>query len=299
MIRSLPRPFVVPLLVLPALLAGCEKEPPKSRAFRDLREEYFLGFLKNSPVTSTYLGGDGYSPALSSTSHRLKDYSPAGLKEETTFYRRIRDEMAALPTATLSSDEQVDRSVMAAQIAFLLRQTEERKYYQRSLDTYVVEPFRGVDWQMQQMTDLGGGNAGTEAEWTALVERVKAIPAYLAQATRNIREGVSVGNFPDRRMVETDGIRGSESNADYFARRLPEQARSYLSRQPYGDRIASALAPAAAAAGEAYTAFARDLTEIFVERRDGGTFTFQERFREDRFAASEKEYDWALENNLK
>src|SRR2546426_12135049 len=112
MIRSLPRPFVVPLLVLPALLAGCEKEPPKPRAFRDLREEYFLGFLKHSPVTSTYLGGDGYSPALAPTGHRLKDYSPAGLKEETAFYRRIREELTALSVATLSADEQGDRSVM-------------------------------------------------------------------------------------------------------------------------------------------------------------------------------------------
>ena len=81
MIRSAPHQLLLPLLLLPALFAGCAGKPSKAPGFENLREEYFLGFLKYSPVTSTYLGGDGYSPALASTNHRLKDYSPAGLQE--------------------------------------------------------------------------------------------------------------------------------------------------------------------------------------------------------------------------
>ena len=188
---------------------------------------------------------------------------------------------------------------MKAQIAFLLRRAQFLRYYQRSLDTYVVEPFRGVDWQMQQMKDLGEGNYGTEQEWLDLVERVRKVPAYLAQALRNIREGVAAGNFPDRRMVETDGIRGAESNADYFASRLPELTRGYLSHQAYAEKILAALEPEARSAGEAYADFAKGLLEIFVEKREGNTFTFREPFRADHYAAGEKEYDWAVANNLR
>ena len=32
--------------------------------FAELRERYFVYHLEKNPVTSTYLGGDGYSPVL-------------------------------------------------------------------------------------------------------------------------------------------------------------------------------------------------------------------------------------------
>jgi len=297
-ISSLGR-VALPLLPLLLVLGACSEKNPRPPTFVALREDYFLGFLQRNPVTSTYLGGDGYSPALASTNHRFKDYSPAGRREEIAFYRKIQEELGAISPDSLGPDDRVDYQVMKAQITFLLHQAEVLKHYRRSLDTYVVEPFRGVDWQMQQMTDLGGGNYGTEAEWMALVDRVGKIPGFLEEALGNIREGVTAGDFPDHRMVEIDGIRGSESNADYFQNRLPEQARSYLSNQPYLEAVASALTPEAGTAGEAYVDFANTLTEIFVEKREGNVFAFRELFRRDRYATGEREYDWSLANNLR
>ena len=51
---------------------------------------------------------------------------------------------------------------MEAQLTFLIRLIADRKYHQRAVDTYTTEPFRGIDWQMQQMQDFGSGLRGTE-----------------------------------------------------------------------------------------------------------------------------------------
>jgi uncharacterized protein (DUF885 family) len=211
----------------------------------------------------------------------------------------VQSDLAGVDPKTLSPDEAVDLQVMQAQLRFLLHQSLDRKYYQRALDTYVVEPFRAVDWQIQQMKDLGGGNLGTESEWQDLSTRVDAIPAYLRTALGNIRQGVSAGNYPDRRMVELDGIKAARSNASYFRDRLPEQARDYLSNQEYRDRILSSLAGRGRAAAAAYEEFARSLSDIFMEERGAEGAAFREAYRADHYALGETEYDWALRNNLK
>ena len=44
---------------------------------------------------------------------------------------------------------------MDAQVAFL-KYLLERRYHERAVDTYVAEPFRGIDWQIQQMRSVRG-----------------------------------------------------------------------------------------------------------------------------------------------
>ncbi|MCI0406973.1 MAG: DUF885 domain-containing protein, partial [Acidobacteria bacterium] len=161
------------------------------------------------------------------------------------------------------------------------------------------EPFRAVDWQIQQMKDLGSGNLGTEREWQDLSIRVDAIPAYLDTALGNIRQGVSAGNYPDHRMVELDGIKAARSNASYFRERFLAQARTYLSNQDYKDRILSSLTARSLAAGAAYLEFERSVSDIFMEERGAEGAAFREAYRADHYALGEMEYDWAMRNNLK
>jgi uncharacterized protein (DUF885 family) len=286
------------VLLLGGLAPACRSKP-EIADFQKLRKEYFLGFLKNNPETCTYLGGDGADPSLAAVSRNLKDYSEIGRRDEMAFYKKIQEGLQHVDTKSLSSDDEVDYQVMQAQLRFLLHQTLERKYYQRALDTYTTGPFRAVDWQIQQMTDLKDGNYGTEAEWLALSERVGRVPDYLDAAINNIREGVSSGNRPDSRMVSLDGIKAAKADADYFRNRLPDQARAYLSRQPYRDSVMNSLAPQAIAAGDAYTDFAESLSQIFLEKGAGASETFREGYKADHFALGAVEYDWALRNNLK
>lgn len=273
--------------ILPRVAAAAAPSSEKKSAFAQLRDRYFLEALRLNPVTATYLGGDGYSPALAEINGRLRDYSAAALAREAAFYREIQAADLAIAPSSLSGQEQIDQQMLRAQIGYMLHQLG-RRYQERSLDTYMAEPFRGVDWQIQQMTDLGGGALGTEAEWALVVARVRAIPAFLDVAKVNLAAGVASGNRPDWRMVERDGIDAARSAAEYFRKTLPEQFSGYVATRRFKAGAISDLAPAAEAAGRAFEDFAG-----FLQR------TYPPTDKQDRFAAGEAEYAWRLRNNLR
>ncbi|HEX6964411.1 MAG TPA: DUF885 domain-containing protein [Gemmatimonadaceae bacterium] len=258
------------------------------RTFIDVRDRYFVRVLELNPVTATYLGGDGYTPALHDINGKLRDNRPQILNGEGEFYRTTARVLAAIDPASLSPSARIDHAVMNAQVAFLVHQLDDRHYQQRAVDTYVAEPFRGVDWQIQQMQSLPSGQLGSEDEWQLVVARLDAIPKYLDAARANLLLGKSAGNIPDRRMVERDGIGGSRANVDYFHDTLQKLAAGYLGSRPFASSMRSRLAKSGAAAADAYTQFAAFLAS-----------TFDVHESTDRFAVGEKEYEWRVHNCLR
>jgi uncharacterized protein (DUF885 family) len=254
--------------------------------FVALRDRYFLRTLEYNPVTATYLGGDGYDSSLAAINGRLRRYDSGALAGEATFYADVLAQAGAIDPAHLSAVNQVDREVLQAQIAFMLHQ-HDRRYYQRSIDTYVAEPFRGIDWQIQQMTAFEGDRLGSLDEWDLVIQRLQAVPEYLATARTNLLAGRTAGNLPDWRMVQFDGIDGSRANADYFRTSLPATATSLLGGRPFTKSVMDRLGPAANAAAEACTGFAGFLEQTFGSDRST-----------DRFAAGEEEYAWRLRHCL-
>lgn len=256
--------------------------------FTALRDRYFVRVLQLNPVTSTYLGGDGYSEALRDVNGTLRDFSPKAIADELAFYRGVEGELAKIGRASLPPAQRIDHDVLGAQVRFVLHQLGELRYHERSVDSYVAEPFRGVDWQIQQMTDAGNGLLGTEAEWALVSARLEKIPAYVETAKENLQAGIRSGNRPDRRMVQRDGIDGSRANVDYFRATLPKMAGGYLGDRAFAPDARRRLEAAAARAADAYASLADFLGTAY--RSDDAT---------DRFAVGEREYDWRLRNNLR
>ncbi|HEX5386400.1 MAG TPA: DUF885 domain-containing protein [Gemmatimonadales bacterium] len=257
-------------------------------AFRQLRDQYFVDTLRRYPVVSTYLGGDGYSPALAGVNGTLRDFRPEALADEIAFLKGIDRARQRIDAAALAPADRIDHGVLGAQVAFVLHQLDERHYPERAVDTYVAEPFRGVDWQLQQMQDLAGGARGTADEWELVGRRLRTVPAYLDAARARLLAGRRAGNLPDRRLIAEDGVAGSQANVDYFRSTLPRTAAGYLGKSAAASRTLERLTEAGAAAAAAFDAFARFLRESFP---DDGTA--------DRFAAGEQEYDWRLANCLR
>lgn len=274
--------------ILPKIAEAAARRPatPRSR-FTVLRDRYFLNTMRFNPVTATYLGGDGYSPTLTDINGKLRDYRPEALAREVAFYRQIQKANEAIDPRTLSDQEKIDHAVLTAQVGFWLHQLVDLRYHQRAIDTYMAEPFRGVDWQIQQMTDAGASRLGTEREWRLLIRRVRAIPAYLEAAKGHLKAGLAAGNRPDWRMVERDGLDGARNNADYFRKTLGEQARGYLGDRPFAGAITGEMHAAADAAARAFDNFADFLRA-----------TYPAADRQDRFAIGEREYDWRVAHNL-
>jgi uncharacterized protein (DUF885 family) len=274
-----------------AVSCGFGVEAPGSRpAFGDfivLRDRYFVRTLRLNPVTSTYLGGDEYSPELRDGNGRLRDYSEEALVKEIAFYRETQNALRKIDASTLPPALVVDYRFMNAQLKFLLHELADRKYYQRAVDTYVSEPFRGMDWQLQGMQDSGGGLRGTETEWNLVVARLDAIPRYVDVARANLLAGRQSRNLPDKRMVQVDGIQGSVANAGYFRKSLPASAAGFIGSRAFGAALLPRLTQSAEKAAATWEEFAAFL---------GSTFDVNE--ETDRYAAGADEYEWRLHNVL-
>ncbi len=266
--------------------------PPKPAiipgTFAELRDRYFVYHLQKNPVTSTYLGGDGYNPSLADSNARLRDYREASIADELKEYKSLRASIEAIPVASLTGAEIPDQQYMMAQLDFLIHQMGDLHYYQRALDTYVAEPFRGVDWQIQQMPDLGGGLLGTEADWQQVVTRSLAIPTYLETAKANLLAGKTAGRIPDKRMVQRDGINGSRANAEYFRTTLAKTAQQFIGSRPFSATVMTSITAAGNSAAVAWEGFAAWLSQNFDPNE-----------AVDRYASGEAEYEWRVHNVLR
>ncbi|MBW3630887.1 MAG: DUF885 family protein [Gemmatimonadetes bacterium] len=261
-------------LVLTAL-AGCTTAANVAQQrmrFSEIRDRYFLTILQLNPVTSMYLGGDGWDPALRGVNGRLRDYRPESLAREIAFFREIRDARASIRPETLTPAERTDHAVLGAQLNFILHQLEEVRYYQRAVDTYVAEPARGIGWQIHQMQRTEEGLRGTEAEWRLLIDRLRAIPSYLEAARSNLLEGKESGNLPEGLTIERDGIAGSHRNADYFRSNLPDLARRLIGERPFAAAVVAELEASALAAATAYVEFGTFLEDTYGVNRSPDRF---------------------------
>ncbi|HVO30775.1 MAG TPA: DUF885 family protein, partial [bacterium] len=261
-----------------ALAAGCAPRPraagstapapaPADRRFESLRDRYFLKILALYPVVSTYLGGDGYSPELARTNAALRDWSPEGVAAELSFLKAVRAELGAVPAANLSPVNRIDHAVVTAQVAYLLHMLEETRWQERSVETYTQEPFRGLDFHMQQMPEQGQARGktmlGTKEDWDLLVARVGEVPLYFERARANLLAGKRAGNLPDRRMVKSDGIESLDASVDYFRTELPAKAKELLGDRPFAAATLAALVEAGTKASTASAAFSKFLGETF------------------------------------
>ncbi len=297
------------LLILTAMLAvafvsGCgskEKSPPQTgeETFATLEREYAVYFLSRFPVVATYLGGAAFDESLKDIDGKLRDHSAEALKTEDEALKGFQERFTRIDESNLSPRRRIDRQIAMAQINFLLRQHGERRYQERSVDTYVDEPFRGVDWQIQGMTTTGEKTYGTEPEWRALLARVNAIPAYLAAAEKQLAAGVTSGNTADWRNLMQFGLKSAAADADYFTTTLMSIAERDVSGSSR-DALLAELKPAAAKAADAYRHLHDYVaTTFFDDAKKSDVTGVKTAYRADRFAFGESEYNWALQNNLR
>ena len=265
--------------------------------FATLEHEYVTYVLAQFPVVATYLGGAAFDPTLAAVDGKLRDYSPAALQQEDARLGEFRARFAALAPATLSARRRIDRSVALAQIDFLVHEHTVRRHQLRSLDSYVDEPFRGVDWQIQAMSATGAATYGTDAEWREVIARARAIALILPPPKTS----------SPRVSRRTTRLTGGCSTISACRERC---GRRVLHQDPAADR-GTDIAPAhrealvrdlQAAGNPAASAYRhlRDfvITTFFTDPQLEGSAALKPAYRSDRFAFGAVEYDWALRNNL-
>lgn len=283
---------------------ACTSEAPKPQQQADSADTtlkktltaYAVEFFRRNPTTNTYLGGAGLDPSLKEADGMLRDYSATALAAEDQWLTDTAKAIEAINPSTLSANLRIDREVALAQIRFMLREHQVRKYHERALDTYVSDPFRAIDWQLQGMTHTDEKVYGTAEEWTLLINRVRSIPRYLNTAQAQLEIGMKAGHAPDSRMLVRDGLNTSEANAKYFGETLPKLAEERMGGADR-ERSLTELKDACKDAAAAYDEFRKFLGATFFESGTGKKVKAE--FAGDRYAMGEEEYNWAIKNNFK
>ena len=138
--------------VLATALGATPPAPPHTESdadtrFATLEHAYVVYSMEPLPVMATYLGGSAFDPSLSGVDGTLRDYSAVAIAAEDQHLRELRTRFTQAEPRHLSARRRIDRAVVLAQIDFLLHQHEVQRHQQNSLDSYVDEPLRGIDWQ--------------------------------------------------------------------------------------------------------------------------------------------------------
>jgi uncharacterized protein (DUF885 family) len=276
------------------------------QAFKTIHDKYVFEFLRRNPSVNTYLGGAGLDPSLKEVDGRLRDYSPAALADEDRWLADTQKSLQAIDPNTLTPARRIDRDVALAQVSFQLHQHQQRRYQERSLDTYTVEPFRSVDFFIQGMTQTGANTYGTPEEWALVVKRLQDFPRYMKTAEENLTAGVKSGNTPDWRMLQRDGLDTSDADAKYYDKDFPDLFTKDIADGPQREDLLKQLADASKGAAQAYRDMHDFVAQTFFDsvKAPGTAFAdvrpaVKEQFRGDHFAFGEDEYDWALKNNLR
>lgn len=295
------------LCILIAATVGCTTKPTQQTMnntgdsqFKKIHDSYVVEFLRRNPTVNTYLGGAGFDPSLKDVDGTLRDHSAAALEVEDRWLADTQKSLESIDQIPLSANLRIDREVALAQIRYLLHQHQVRRYQERALDTYVTEPFRSLDWQMQGMTQTGIKTYGTAEEWSLVAKRIQAIPKFLANAQEQLLAGVKANNTPDGRMIMRDGVETSKRNAEYFEKDFPKLAGDRMTASQ-DDPLRATLQQAAKQAAEAYRGFTDFVKKTFFNSDVPSSYyvdSLKPGFAGDHFAMGEAEYNWALKNNF-
>jgi uncharacterized protein (DUF885 family) len=267
--------------------------------FRKLHDEYVVEFLRRNPTVNTYLGGAALDPKLRNVDGGLRDHSSSALQDEDRWLTNTKQSLESIKAGSLSAPQRINRDVALAQVNFLLRQHQVRRYQERALDTYTDEPFRAVDWQLQGMSQTGDKSYGTAEEWTLVGKRLATVPAFLKVAQDQLNAGIASRNTPDWRMLIRNGIDTSEANAKYFAETLPKLAAERIAG-PQRDRLLKQVRKGSQQAATAFRGLREFVAKTFFDNAAKKDISgLKPDFRLDRYALGEEEYNWAVKNNLR
>jgi uncharacterized protein (DUF885 family) len=268
------------------------------RRFAALEKSYVVYFFQHYPVVGTFLGASSLDASLADVDAGLRDYRPEAIAGEDAELLAYLHSFEALDGTTLAPAQRVDRAVALSQIRFLRHLHRVRRHQEVSLDSYVEEPFRGVEWQLQGMEVRADGTLGSHADWLRLIRRLRAVPVYLQVAERQLRLGIQRGHTPDQRVLSAYGLEIAAADEAYFRNSLASFA---LSRMPpdAAHSLAPELETATHGAADAYAALGRFVrSTYFASVPVSAQPIAKPAYARDRYPLGRAEYDWALRNNF-
>lgn len=164
----------IPLVLMGARPAIAQVATPADARFADLARRFLERLLTTSPIRATTLGDHR-------NDHRLDDVSAAGRARELAAAKAMLAEAQAIPPRELSPENQVDLAVLKNTLAY---------------GVWSAEVLQDWAWDPQIYNDLAGSAlyglmarefAPAPVRLRAATARMEALPAFLAQARRQLQ----------------------------------------------------------------------------------------------------------------
>jgi uncharacterized protein (DUF885 family) len=141
-----------------------------------LADDYWSAWLERHPVHATAIGDRRHDA-------RLTDNSPAGRDA----WRAQLDAFERRLDATRADAEPVTRAALAEALV------SDRSFLDADLTAFSIDPMDGPQVDLLSIHSYQPIRSATEAD--ALLERWRAMPAYLDQAIANLKDGAAAGRI--------------------------------------------------------------------------------------------------------
>ncbi len=172
--------------------------------FAQMRQQFLFDWLQADP-------GKGRDLGLHEFDGKVADYSKAAIEQRIAKVTKVRAELGALDTKTLSADEALDHAILQKQMDMFLFNSVERALYQRDPRYY---------------EELFAVNTYLDRDYAPLADRAKRLLAHEKAAllqTKNIFENLS-DKMP-KAIVET-AIKVYKGYVEYLKGDVPKLLKS-------------------------------------------------------------------------
>jgi uncharacterized protein (DUF885 family) len=196
------------LLFLPA----CSRKPPEP--FSRTVEEFIYTTLAWSPVLASNVGYRQHQGVA--LDEQLDDYSAAGIEMQRKFYNGFQERLKRMDPGKLDAGERADYDILNDQVALILLEFDTIQNYRHNPTVY-VELIGNALFSPYVLE-----YAPKEQRFRHIIERLKKVPALVAQARANLADAAEIWNTVAQE--ENDGNIGLIDET--LRKDVPESLRS-------------------------------------------------------------------------
>ena len=174
---------------------------PGDAPFKQIAGRALEDYFRRHPTAATDLG-------IHTHDHALEDYSAAAIAAEASALRAFREEVESIDTAALSPEVALDRDLLLGTLDANLLQNEVIRPWAKDPDLYSSGLTNAAYVMIKRSF------APPEERLRALISRMRAMPAALAEARKNLDRPPRV--YTEIALQQLDG------SVDFFRRAIPE-----------------------------------------------------------------------------
>jgi uncharacterized protein (DUF885 family) len=174
-----PRSDVSNKALLTTITPPVSKTGNDAAALRKMADEFYAWRNKNFPVFSSDSG-------LHTWDNRLTDFSPGKINERNQHVRKLLDQVRAMPGAKWPKEDRIDWLLFRSQLENSDFGSRILQSENRDPQVYVGECSTGIFSLLKKEYDTPQKRAA------AATERLKAMPAMLAQGEKNLQKPVKL-----------------------------------------------------------------------------------------------------------